>query len=74
MISSYESVFSYYVPQGHIAFGVDPVGVRVSCLHSYHLNQWVDFDQTSIETLLEAGKEVIRFCDLALIVKVTPAL
>ena len=37
---------------GHIAFGAYPVGVRVaSCLH-YLLNQCVDFDQTSTDTLL----------------------
>ena len=40
---------------GGIAFGADPVCVGVciaSCLHSYHLNQWVDFDQTFTDTLL----------------------
>ena len=30
---------------GHIAFAADPVDVHVaSCLRSYLLNQWVDFD------------------------------
>ena len=47
---------------GHIAFGVDPVDIHIaSCLHSYLLNQWVDFDQTCIDTLLGGGKEMIRF-------------
>ena len=40
----------------HIAFGADPICVSVaSFLHSI-LNQWVDFDQTSIDTLLGGGK------------------
>ena len=48
--------------EGHIAFGEDPVDVRVaSCLRSYLLNQWVDFHQTVIDTLLGRGKEEIRF-------------
>ena len=48
--------------EGHIAFGEDPVDVRVaSYLRSYHLNQWVDFHQTVIDTLLGRGKEEIRF-------------
>ena len=48
--------------RGDIAFGADPVGVGVaSWLHFYLLNQWVDFDQTCIDTLLGQGKEVITF-------------
>ena len=55
-----------YVPStevgGHIAFGVDPVGVghlRSFLSAFYLLNQWVDFDQTCTDTLLGGGKEVI---------------
>ena len=32
------------------------------CLHSYLTNQFVDFDQTCIETPLGHGEEMIRFC------------
>ena len=42
-------------------FGVDPVGVGVlvvHCLHSYLLNQLVEFDQTCTDTLLRGRKEV----------------
>ena len=52
-----------YVPPtegegGRIAFGADPVGVRVAhCLHSYLLNQWVDFDQTCTTHYWEGGKK-----------------
>ena len=46
----------------HSAFGADPVGVCMSsCLHSFLLNQCVEFDQTGVDTLLGRGKEVIRF-------------
>ena len=34
----------------------------------------MDFDKTCIDTLLEGGKELIRFSDLDLIFKVTQAL
>ena len=37
----------------------------------YLLNQWMDFDQTCIDTWLGGGKELIRFGDLDLIFKVT---
>ena len=37
----------------------------------YLLNQWMDFDQTYIDTLLEGGKELIKFGDLDLIFTVT---
>ena len=40
----------------------------------YLLNQWMDFDQTCINILLGGRKELIRFDDLDLIFKVTPAL
>ena len=40
----------------------------------YHLNQWVDFDQTCTDTLLAGGKKWLDFGDLDLIFKVTPAL
>ena len=33
----------------------------------YHLNQWVDLDQTGTDTSLGRGKDVIRFDDLDLI-------
>ena len=50
------------VPQpkgrGDVAFGADPVGIHVtSCLQSYLLNQWVDFDQTCTDTLLGGGEK-----------------
>ena len=40
----------------------------------YLLNQSMDFDQTSIDTLLGGGEQLIRFDDLDLIFKVTLAL
>ena len=43
------------------------------CL-GYLLNQWMDFDQTCIETLVGGWNELVRFSDLDLIVKVTAAL
>ena len=44
---------------------------RRSFFSAFHfLNQWVDFDQTCTDALLEQGKEVIRF---GLIFMVTPA-
>ena len=36
--------------------------------------KWLKFDQTSTDTSLVWGKEVIRFGDLDLIFKVTPVL
>ena len=36
-----------------IGFDVDPVSVGIAkYLYSYLLNQWVDFEQTCIDTLL----------------------
>ena len=54
---------------GHLAFGADPecvgVGVRVSHYSPlYLLNQWVDFDQTFTDILLEGRKEVITLVTL----------
>ena len=40
----------------------------------YLWNEWMDFDQTCIDALLAEQKELIRFDDLDLIFKVTPAL
>ena len=40
----------------------------------YLLKQLMDFDQTHRDTLLRKGEELIRFCDIDLIFKVTPAL
>ena len=37
----------------------------------YLLNQWMDFDQTSLDTKLGGGEELIRFGDLDIISKVT---
>ena len=37
----------------------------------YLLNQWMDFDQTDTDTMLEGGEELIRFGDLDIISKVT---
>ena len=37
----------------------------------YPLNQWMDFDQTFIDTLLGGREELIDFGDLDLIFKVT---
>ena len=43
-------------------FGADPVGVGVRFFVSVHylLNQFIDFDQTCIYTLLGEGEEWIR--------------
>ena len=56
--------------QGHHT--IKTVKMNFSAL--YLLNQSVDFDQTCTETPLRHGKEIIRFRDLDLIFKVTPAL
>ena len=64
--------FFYVLPtegeRGHTAFGADAVVicfgviVGVAFLSAlYLLNQWVDFDQTSIDTLLRRAKEVNTF-------------
>ena len=37
----------------------------------YLLNQWMDFDKTCIDTMLDEGVELIRFSDLDIIFKVT---
>ena len=48
---------------GYIVFGEDPAGVSVYFFVSVHylLNQLMDFNQTCLYTLLEEGKELIRF-------------
>ena len=52
---------------GYVVFGATPVGVgfgvgiRFFVSVHYLLNQWMDFDQTCIDTLLGEGKELIRF-------------
>ena len=62
-------------PQPKVAFGAYPVGIRVtSRLHSYLLNQWMDFDRTCTDTLLGGRKKWLDFGDHDLIFWVTPAL
>ena len=74
MTNSVELELGLHRSYNHIAFGVDPMHQysflsalwilcisTVSCLHSYLLNQWIDFDQTGIDTLLGLGEEAIRF-------------
>ena len=40
----------------------------------YLLNEWMDFDQTCTAILLRQRQELIRFCDLDPIFKVTQGL
>ena len=66
-----------YVPAteedgGHIAFGADPVGVRIAALHL--LNQWVDLTKLAQTHYWEGGKKWLDFGDTDLIFKITPAL
>ena len=53
--------------RGHYVFGADPVSVsvwlcRCNLLSAlYLLNEWMDFDQTYTDILLDWGKMLIRF-------------
>ena len=61
----------------HQRWCLDQRGCRRLCslvLVHYLFNQWMDFDQTGIDTLLGWQKELTDFDDLDLILKVTPAL
>ena len=45
---------------GHIGFGENGVGISVQ-VGLFLLNQWMDFDQTFINTLLGGPKELVNF-------------
>ena len=60
---------------GCIAFGADPVGVRIaSCLHSFFWsNRWI-LTKLAYTHYWDGGKNWLDFGDLDLIFKVTPVI
>ena len=61
-------VHIYVPPTQYLVFGVDHVHVSGGSIHTgsffsvpYLLNQWMDFDQTCIDTLLGRGNMMIRY-------------